>query len=103
MKSIRSPYAIQQGTIPKSHPERYLTVVPLEWIETHPNYRWCLTSDVTHMVERPTAENAVHVLRATWDQFKRWRQPVHPRLQKPAEDIWDRRLNSSTSPWARQS
>ena len=79
MESIRSPYAIQQGTLPKSHPQRYLTVVPLEWIETHPTYRWCLASDVTHLVKGPTADNVVYVLRTTWDHFryKTALQPEH--------------------------
>jgi hypothetical protein len=46
-------------------------VVPLEWIDAHPEYDWCRISDVTDMVQNKSqrADNAVHVLRTTWDRF----------------------------------
>lgn len=99
---VRDPYATQQSNLPRSYPQRELTVVPLEWIEAHPRYRWCLTSDVTHLVDHPTAQNAVYVLKATWDHFEQAvgqrRKLAHSPIVKPKEDIWDGRLSDVAVP-----
>ena len=50
-------------------------VVPLEWLDTNPEYDWCRSADSTGMVDEGLRrENALRVLRTMWDRFEAQRR-----------------------------